>query len=62
MKLFKRKKDKDFQKVTERSNVIQYDVMGYPLRLVILNNKEQAWLDTIEQEGDVVLRWEEESK
>jgi len=59
MKLFKRKNGKDFQKITHRSNVIQYDVMGYPLRLVILNNKEQAWLDTISQDGDVVLCWEE---
>jgi len=49
MKLFKRKEEK--RKVTNRSNVIQYDEMGYPLRLVIIDDKEQMWLDTCEEEG-----------
>lgn len=43
--------------VQEYSNVIQYDVMGYPLRLVIMSDGEQIWLDTYEREGDVVLQW-----
>lgn len=42
-----------------RSNVIQYDDMGYPLRLVINYKDEQEWLDTYEKEGDVVLKWNE---
>lgn len=54
-------------KIIKRSNVIQYDVMGYPLRLCIVlpsqsfgEKTDQIWLDTIEQEGDVVLQWSEE--
>lgn len=45
--------------VFERSNVIQYDCMGHPLRLVIDNHGEQLWLDTEKQDGDVVLEWTE---
>lgn len=55
MKLFKRKEE--IRKITNRSNVIQYDDMGYPLRLVIVDDKEQIWIDTCEEEGDVVLNW-----
>ena len=51
-------------KIIECSNVIQYDVMGYPLRLYIVENRkmfrkktDQVWIDTVEREGDVVLRW-----
>lgn len=55
MKLFKRKEER--RKITNRSNVIQYDDMGYPLRLVIVDEKEQIWIDTCEEEGDVVLNW-----
>ncbi len=44
-------------RVKERSNVIQYDCMGYPLRLIINNKGKQEWLNTDEQEGDVVLQW-----
>lgn len=59
MTLFKRRKDKNLRKITHHSNVIQYDDMGYPLRLVIVNNKEHVWLDTINQAGDVELKWKE---
>lgn len=54
MKLFKKKNQ---IKITERSNVIQFDDMGYPLRLVIVDDKEQIWIDTYEEEGDVVVNW-----
>lgn len=56
--LFKRRKTK-FE-ILERSNVIQYDDMGYPLRLCIVkdgNKTDQMWLDTTEKENDVVLKW-----
>ena len=43
------------------SNVIQYDDMGYPLRLIINNKGKQEWLDTYECEGDVVLIWNNNS-
>lgn len=43
--------------IVERSNVIQFDEMGYPLRLVIMSDGDQVWLDTTEQDGDVVLKW-----
>lgn len=55
---FRRKFDENI-KILERSNVIQYDDMGYPLRLCIMSDGTQAWIDTNEREGDVVLRWEE---
>lgn len=41
----------------KQSNVIQYDDMGYPLRLVIGSDGNQYWRDTYEREGDVVLNW-----
>lgn len=44
-------------KVIERSNVIQYDCMGYPLRLCIMSDGTQQWIDTQEEDGDVVLEW-----
>lgn len=50
-------------KITHRSNVVQLDDMGYPLRLCIVeypNKKsDQVWIDTVDREGDVVLVWEE---
>ena len=52
-------------KILNRSNVIQYDEMGYPLRLCIIdykNRTDQIWIDTTEQEGDVVLQWQEGEK
>jgi len=45
------------RKITERSNVIQFDSMGYPLRLCIDDRCEQIWLDTLEENDDVVLKW-----
>lgn len=50
-------------KLHERSNVIQLDDMGYPLRLCILVCKcgmsRQEWLDTNRVEDDVELKWSE---
>jgi len=46
----------------KESNVIQYDDMGYPLRLVIDSNGKQYWRDTYEREDDVVLKWNEVNK
>ncbi len=47
--------------VIERSNVIQFDEMGYPLRLVMINlgngTVDHVWRDTTEREDDVVLEW-----
>ena len=61
-KLINKSKHTDKLEVIERSNIIQYDEMGYPLRLVIVRNykneTDQMWLDTDEQEGDVELKWE----
>ena len=51
------KKPKETYKIVEYSNVIQFDEMGYPLRLVIGNDGEQIWIDTTEREDDVVLVW-----
>lgn len=44
--------------IVESSNVIQFDVMGYPLRLCIFSDGKQKWIDTYEREGDVILKWE----
>ena len=52
------KKKEERVKIVERSNVIQYDDMGYPLRLCIMSDGKQAWRDTNERDGDIVLRWE----
>lgn len=54
--LFSRSKSQT-RTIVERSNVIQFDEMGYPLRLVIMSDGDQVWLDTTEQDGDVVLKW-----
>ena len=57
-KLFAKKQcDEPYIKI--RSNVIQFDEMGYPLRLVITRDDDQIWVDSYEQEGDIVLKWEE---
>ena len=53
---------KDPFKIIYRSNTIQFDEMGYPLRLCIVTgngriNPEQVWLDTLEEDGDVVLKF-----
>ncbi|MBL1228744.1 hypothetical protein IW492_05795 [Enterococcus sp. BWB1-3] len=57
MRFFKTRK-KRVRQVTHYSNVIQYDEMGYPLRLVIMSDGNQVWLDSYERTGDVVLKWE----
>lgn len=54
MKLLKKK---TVIKKSERSNVIQFDDMGYPLRLIIDTKGNQVWVDTLEESGDVVLVW-----
>ena len=52
-------KKEERAEIVERSNIIQYDDMGYPLRLCIMSDGKQAWIDTNERDGDIVLRWEE---
>ena len=51
-------------KITERSNVIQYDEMGYPLRLYIskcdCGISNQEWIDidiNSITKDDVVCKW-----
>ncbi|ETU62902.1 hypothetical protein [Enterococcus faecalis] len=58
MNFFKRKKE--ITHAVERSNVIQFDEMGYPLRLCIMSDGKQCWIDTYEAKGDVVLKWEKQ--
>lgn len=60
--LFKHSHD---YRIVSRSNTIQYDDMGYPLRLCLCKcgkcgKTTQEWIDTIKEEGDVVLKWEGE--
>lgn len=65
IRLFKKKEQKPIKplfEITNRSNVIQYDDMGYPLRLVIIDDKEQIWIDSYEGDGDVVLEWKGKCK
>lgn len=50
-------KSKNQHRIVKYSNVIQFDDMGYPLRLVIDNNGEQLWIDTTERKDDVILVW-----
>lgn len=59
MKKLYPQQDTERRHIAYRSNVIQYDEMGYPLRYVIMSDKEHIWIDTVEQESDVVLQWEE---
>lgn len=51
----------NYKIIVKRSNVIQFDDMGYPLRLDIVQCKcgkcEQIWVDTYEKPNDVVLKW-----
>ena len=66
MKLFKKLFHKhNFNNVGHKSNVIQYDSMGYPLRLYIMKCDcgitNQEWIDVPESsvtDKDVILRWE----
>jgi len=60
MNFFKRKKE--ITHVIERSNVIQFDEMGYPLRLCIMSDGKQRWIYTDEREGDVVLKMGREQR
>lgn len=53
---------KDPFRIIHRSNTIQFDEMGYPLRLCIVTGNgrdkpERVWLDTIEEEGDIVFEF-----
>lgn len=53
-------------KLKERSNVIQFDDMGYPLRLFICEcskcgRVEQMWIDSCESKSDVVCEWTKET-
>lgn len=57
--LFKRKPTPP--RIIQRSNIIQYDSMGYPLRLCIVDN-DQLWVDTNERDDDLLLKWEEEEE
>lgn len=66
MKLFKHKCEHEW-KLSERSNIIQFDDMGYPLRLFICKcNKcgmtEQMWLDSAVSKNDHVLKWAKETE
>ena len=65
---FNKKCDHDF-KIEQRSNVLQLDSMGYPLRLCIVQCKhcgcyDQMWIDVsieefkeIETGESVLLKW-----
>ncbi len=49
-------------RIKQLSNVIQFDVMGYPLRLCICECKycmksKQMWIDSTECKNDVELQW-----
>lgn len=66
MGLFKKKHICDFE-ITHISNVIQFDEMGYPLRLVIVKCKhcgktDQQWIDTNKRyelkPNEVECKWE----
>ena len=51
------------EEIIYKSNVIQFDEFGSPLRLCIVrtNKKpytDQVWLDTTQRPNDVVLEWE----
>ena len=45
------------RKIVARSNIVQYDDMGYPLRLCIMDDGEQIWLDSYNEETDLVCEW-----
>lgn len=59
MNIFKRwRKKSSPRRITHVSNIVQYDEMGYPLRLVIMSDNKQIWLDSYHKDTDVELRWE----
>jgi hypothetical protein len=52
-------------KIKERSNVIQFDNMGYPLRLFIVEcskckQSRQEWIDSGKSSKDVVCEWKKD--
>lgn len=52
--------------LSERSNVIQFDDMGYPLRLFNCQcsrckKHERMWIDSTECNKDVELKWTKEN-
>ena len=55
---------KHIWKIKERSNIIQYDNMGYVLRLFIVEcscgKSKQMWIDSAECKSDCVCKWFEE--
>lgn len=73
MRIFRKSCFHDY-KITERSNALQLDEMGYPLRLCICQcvkcgKSEQQWLDTAESALDEVdsgesfiVKWEKVNK
>lgn len=68
--LFKKPHVHDFNKIVQRSNAIQFDEMGYPLRLCIVKCEcgmtDQAWIDTGKRyemkENDVEVLWNKEDR
>ena len=55
----------NFNKLAYTSNVVQFDSMGYPLRLCIMKcdcgMTNQEWIDVQESsvtDKDVILKWE----
>lgn len=68
-KLFKKRCCKHSWKISERSNILQQDEMGYPLRLVIVKClkcgiSDQIWIDVhedalkeLETGESVLLNW-----
>lgn len=69
--VFKKKTCHHNWRITERSNVLQQDSMGYPLRLCIwkcskCGKSDQVWLDVAEEAlkeletgESVLLKWHE---
>ena len=55
--IFKKKKVE--RHIVERTNTIQYDCMGYPLRLVKMSDGRYQWLDSYEEDGDIALNGDE---
>lgn len=65
MGIFKKKHTCNFE-ISQTSNVVHFDEMGYPLRLVIVKCRdcgktEQWWIDTGKRyelkKGDVKCQW-----
>ena len=66
MKLFKKLHKHNFNKFAYISNVVQFDNMGYPLRLCIMKcdcgMTNQDWIDVPESsvtDKDVILEWKQ---